>query len=400
MVRKKVLLVTGVFPPGVGGMQQYYHHLSRQSGHDVTVLAPKYAGDEEFDALQPYKIIRGPFIQNEGIDFTSWFRLFRYVRHAIRRERADVTIYGFVLIGIIGYVLKLFMGHKYMISTHGMDMLMFRRFVGLNYVIKLILRNADGVLTNSHFTKRYVEEYGVDPARIELVYPGVEDVYEKQGKNAELIRKHGLEGKYVMLSVSRLVLRKGHDRVIESMPEVIRLIPNAVYLIIGDGPERGRLEQLAQQHGVADRVQFLGNVHDSKLLNAYYNTCDQFLMVCRQLSNRDAEGFGIVYMEAASAGIPVIAGRSGGAGEAVLDGETGLLVDPNSPADIAAAVHRLRDDTALREKLTRQGYARAKGKFRYVFLAETFDRYVGYVCAGKPHVKVKKKRKEIRNANI
>ena len=128
--------------------------------------------------------------------------------------------------------------------------------------------------------------------------------------------------------------RKGHDRVIESMPAIIQSLPNAVYLIVGDGPERKRLEQLSSQLGMSEYVVFVGSVQGSGLLNEYYNMCDQFIMISRELPKGDAEGFGIVYLEAASAGIPVIAGNSGGVGEAVLDGVTGLLVDPESTREI------------------------------------------------------------------
>ncbi|MBO7746306.1 glycosyltransferase family 4 protein [Paenibacillus sp. MWE-103] len=379
--RRKIVLVTGVFPPGIGGMQNYYYNLALHSKHDMTVVAPEYPESDAFDNGLPFRISRGAFMRNESVDVTSWGRLLRQVRRTMKSEEPDVTIYGYVLIGFIGLLLRTLGGRRYVISTHGMDMLMFRRFVGLNAVVKLILRKADGVLTNSLFTKKLVEDYGVDPRRIGLVNPGVERVYEKQEPDAELIRRHGLEGKHVILSVGRLVTRKGHDRVIESMPAILREIPNAVYVIVGDGPDRERLGQLARAKGVADAVIFVGSVSGSEQVNDYYNLSHQFIMVSRELERGDAEGFGIVYLEAASAGVPVIAGRSGGASEAVLDGETGLLVDPASVADIAAGVVRLARDTALRERLVRAGYKRAKTEFQHEVLAEGFDRYIGRICS-------------------
>lgn len=381
MKRKNVVLVAGVFPPGIGGMQKYYYNLSKHTKHHITVLAPRYGDEEAFDAAQPFRIVRGPFLKNESVHLSSWPTLFRYVKRTVREARADVTIYGYILIGLIGLLLNLMSGHRYIISTHGMDMLQFRNILGLNKLVSLILRRAEGVLTNSEFTKKLVVGYGVDPNRIELVYPGVEDVYEKQPRNEALIRRHQLEGRYVLLTVGRLVKRKGHDKVIEAMPEVLKAIPNAVYLIVGDGPERPRLEQLARDCGVADQVRFAGYASDLETLNAYYNTCDQFIMVSRELKRGDAEGFGIVYLEAAMTGIPVIAGRSGGAGEAVLDGETGLLVDPESPAAVADAVVRLQHDAELRNALVRRGAERARAQFRYERLAERFDIAIRRLCA-------------------
>ncbi|MBD3922016.1 glycosyltransferase family 4 protein [Paenibacillus sp. PR3] len=378
---RKVVLVTGVFPPGIGGMQNYYYNLSKHTKHAITVLASDYEGSAPFDRNQPFQIIRGSFMRGERVDVTSWGRLFRYVRRTLRNEEPDITVYGYVLIGFIGLLFKMFGGRRYVISTHGMDMLMFRKYIGLNQIVKLILRKADGVLTNSEYTRRLVEEYGVDSSRIGLVNPGVEAIFDREEKNSELLRQHGLDGKYVILTVGRLVTRKGHDRVIESMPAILRQLPNAVYVIVGDGPERGRLEQLAKRTGVSEAVRFIGNVSGSERLNDYYNLADQFIMACRELEEGDVEGFGIVYLEAASAGVPVIAGQSGGASEAVLDEVTGLIVAPESHEEITSAVIRLASDVALRERLVREGYKRAKTQFQHGNLAETFDLYIGRLCA-------------------
>ncbi|QAY65887.1 glycosyltransferase family 4 protein [Paenibacillus protaetiae] len=387
MDRKKIVLVAGVFPPGIGGMQNYYYNLSKYTKHDITVLAPEYPGSGLFDEGQPFRIVRGNFMRGEKVHFTSWGRLFRHVRKLMASEKPDVTIYGYVLIGFIGLLLKLFGSRRYMISTHGMDMLYFRRFIGLNFIVKLILTHADGVLANSEFTKKLVEDYGVDPSRISLVYPGVEPIFERKPANEELASRYGLEGKYVLMSVGRLITRKGHDRVIEAMPAILSHIPNAVYVIVGDGPERTRLEQLAREKGVGSAVLFTGSISGSESLNEHYSLADQFIMVSRQLEKGDAEGFGIVYLEAASAGVPVIAGRSGGALEAVLHGETGLLVNPEAHAEITESVVRLATDTALRERLIKSGYKRAKTRFQYEVLAKTFDRYVGRLCMFPQHGK-------------
>ncbi|THF81618.1 glycosyltransferase family 4 protein [Cohnella fermenti] len=381
MNRSRILLVTGVFPPGIGGMQNYYYNLAKHTKHEITVLAADYPGSSAFDLEQAFPIVRGEFLRGESVDLGRWGSLFRHVRRLLRREEPDVTLYGYVLIGFIGLLFHWFGGRRYIISTHGMDMLMFRRFPGLNQVVKLILRKADGVLTNSEYTRRLVLEYGVDSRRISIVNPGVESIYHKREPSPELIARHDLAGRYVLLTVGRLVTRKGHDRVIEALPAILKRIPNAVYMIVGDGPERERLERLAKEEGVADAVRFVGSVSGSERLNEYFNLASQFIMVARELKEGNAEGFGIVYLEAASACVPVIAGRSGGASEAVLDGVTGLLVDPESTGEIAKAVVRLRSDAPLRERLIRNGCRRAKTQFQHHVLAETFDMYIDQVCA-------------------
>ncbi|WP_435169111.1 glycosyltransferase family 4 protein [Paenibacillus glycanilyticus] len=381
MKRRKIVLVAGVFPPGVGGMQNYYYNLSKHTKHEMTVIAPEYPDCASFDEDQPYRTIRGAFMRGERADVFSWGRLFRQVKKTLRSEEPDVTVYGYVLIGFIGLLFRVFGRRSYIISAHGMDMLMFRRYFGLNQVVKLILRKADGVMVNSEFTRRLVEEYGVEPDRIGIVHPGVESLFEPKAVNEKLRREHGLVGKYVLLSVGRLVTRKGHDKVIEAMPAILRHIPGAVYVIVGEGPERDRLEQLAGTVGVLSKVRFVGGVSGTERLNDYYNLANQFIMVSRQLEKGDAEGFGIVYLEAASARVPVIAGRSGGASEAVLDGKTGLLVEPESVMAITDAVVKLASDTPLRERLVREGYKRAKLQFQHDALAEVFDQYAGRICS-------------------
>lgn len=135
-------------------MQSYYYNLSKHTKHEITVLAPEYPGSEAFDGRQPFRTVRGAFMRNERAHILSWGRLFRHVRRMMLVEEPDVTIYGYVLIGFIGLLFRVFGKRSYVISTHGMDMLMFRRFFGLNQIVKLILVHADGVLTNSFFTKK------------------------------------------------------------------------------------------------------------------------------------------------------------------------------------------------------------------------------------------------------
>ncbi|MEX2414536.1 MAG: glycosyltransferase family 4 protein [Paenibacillaceae bacterium] len=382
--KRKVLLVTGVFPPGIGGMQKYYYHLCRTTGHRMIVLAPAYGGDESFDRGQPYKVIRRRFLQQETIQISSWPRLLYHTLATIRTEKTDVTIYGYILIGLIGLILQLFFRSKYVVSVHGKDLLEFRRFWGIHWLCKTILRRADGVLANSRYTKRIVMDYGVDERKIQVVYPGVEAKFERGEKSKELLEEHDLIGKYVLLTVGRLVKRKGHDKVIEALPAIIEQVPQAVYVIVGDGPERHNLERIAEKYGVRDRVIFAGSVNDTERVQQYYHTADTFIMTSRLLEDKgDVEGFGIVYLEAASCGLPAVAGRTGGVAEAVIDHTTGLLVEPTSIKAIAAAVTRLHNDPVLRESLAQAGYRRVKSTFQYEQIVNKMDIFLESVCAGE-----------------
>jgi phosphatidylinositol alpha-1,6-mannosyltransferase len=378
--KTKVLLITGVFPPGIGGMQSYYHYLCMHSQLDVTVLAPHYEGDEAFDKELPYKIIRGNFFENERVNVSSWWNLFKMSRQVSKEVNPDVTIYGYILIGFIGLLLKWMTGRKYLISTHGKDMLEFRSIPILHQIVQLILRKADGILTNSEYTRQLVLDYGVKPANIALIYPGVDSLFNPEPKAESLIEKYGLTNRYVLITTGRLVRRKGHDMVIEALPRIAEQIPEVTYLIVGDGPERERLEQLAIAHGVQDRVVFTGSISTTEELSPHYNLGDQFIMSSRVLKIKgNVEGFGIVYMEAASCRVPIIAGDSGGVREAVLDGQTGVLVQPGEPAAIAEAVIQLYRDPERRQALIDNAYTRAKSEFQYPYLAGKMDAFLNEV---------------------
>lgn len=376
MVKRNILLVAGVFPPGIGGMQNYYYNLCRHSRHNMTVLASHYAGDADFDAGQPFRIIRKPFLTDEKVSVLHILRLYRQVKKIVRQEQIDITIYGYILFGVIGLLLHLFYGKKYVISVHGKDVLQLNRFFFMRWLNKMILRRSSSVMVNSEYTKKLMEALGVEEDKIEIVYPGVEAVYDKAPKNAALVARHGLAGKYVLMTLGRMVERKGFDMVIKSMPEIRKRIPNAVYLIVGDGPEREALVRLAKETGVEDAVVFAGAA-DNGELPAYYNLCDVFVMPSRYMEDKgDVEGFGIVFLEAASCFKPVVGGNSGGIREAVVDGETGLLADPASTASIAEAVARIYSDKSLAYSLANKGYNRAKSQFNYRMITKGFDLFL------------------------
>jgi len=383
MIKRNILLVAGVFPPGIGGMQNYYYNLCRYTKHKVTVLASHYEGDAEFDEKQPFRVIRRPFLTDEKVSVPNILRLYHQTKKIIKQESIDLTVYGYILFGFIGLLLKLFYGKKYVVSVHGKDVLQLTRFFLMRWLVKGILRQASAVMVNSAYTKGIMEELGVSPEKLEIVYPGVEEGYDKASKDEELSRRLGLKGNYVLMTLGRLVKRKGFDMVVKSLASIREQIPNAVYLIVGDGPEREELERLAREKGVADHVIFAGSAPEGTLAK-YYNLCDVFIMPSRYMETKgDVEGFGIVYLEAASCLKPVIGGDSGGVREAVLDGETGLLVDPSSVSSITDAVVKLYEDRNLAFTLATKGYVRAKSQFHYRAITKGFDAMVSAVTAAK-----------------
>ncbi|OGY42412.1 MAG: hypothetical protein A2Y82_04700 [Candidatus Buchananbacteria bacterium RBG_13_36_9] len=358
---QKTLLITIDFPPQKGGVATYLSNLCHNlKPGKIFVLANKQGGAEHFDHKQNYKIIRDKLYHQ--FFWPAWLRTLRQAKKVIRREKIEQILISHVLpMGYIALLLKL----PFIVSLHGYDVLAAQKNGWKKYWLLKILNRAKGIIVNSNFTKQEVLKLGISEDKIIIVYPcpniKPEDLNqtERQAVKTEL----DLHGKKVLLSVGRLVERKGFDKVIEALPEGIKQVPNLVYLLVGKGPYKNELEKLALKLKVLDKMTICEDIPDSNL-PAFYDLADAFIMPARQLGS-DIEGFGIVYLEANLFGKPVIAGKSGGAGEAVIDGQTGLLVNPENVSDIAKAIVHLMNNREYAMKLGSQGKERVLSEFQW-----------------------------------
>jgi phosphatidyl-myo-inositol dimannoside synthase len=211
---------------------------------------------------------------------------------------------------------------------------------------------------------------GVDRERVVVSPEGV-DVSRFEGVDSRMVSairdRHDLDGRFVVLTVGRLVERKGQDTVLRALPRVALELPNVVYLLVGSGPYESRLRSLARELELEDRVVFCGGVPEEELV-AHYHACDAFVMISRELPD-DTEGFGIVFMEAAACGKPTLGGRSGGVPDAIVDRVTGLLVEPTSVEEVADAIVRIGRDTTLARRLGKAGRRRVYDSYRYADIA-------------------------------
>lgn len=371
---KKTLLITLDFPPNIGGVANYYANLcSHLPPEDIAVLAPQARSSAKFDEEQDYSIYREKMLSTHPLVWPKWTRLIPIVKKLIDNEGFEMILVGNVLpVGTVAYHIQKSREIPYSVFTHGMDI---TTPIGKRkFLMKKILERAKKIYVNSSFLRHELVGLGVHPQRTAVIYPcsNLPETADHE-EVVDLQKVHDLEDKKVLLTVGRIVQRKGHDMVIRSLKAVQKKVPNVVYVIVGEGPYKPQLEKLIHQHGVSDIVKFVGSV-DQDTLCAFYELSDVFIMTPYMLKNRDVEGFGIVYLEAAQFGKPVIATKTGGVSEAVLDEKTGLVVPPRKRDEIIDAIITLLTDESKAHKLGTQALDRVYHEFRWELQAEALKK--------------------------
>ncbi|WP_270406857.1 glycosyltransferase family 4 protein [Paenibacillus timonensis] len=374
-MKRKVLVITGSFPPDVGGIQNYVFNLCKYSKHDITVLAPQMKDADHFDSEQNLKVIREQFLKGSFI--TSGINLLKAVVRLAKRNDFDLIICNHVLVATVGRLISFFTGKPFVIITYGKDTLEFLKNPILRWVVKTNLKKSKGILTCSEYTKGVVTSLNVNPDKIFAVLPGVDSKFMAKNRDVRLLQRYNLdENTIILYTISRLVERKGHDMVIKSLPIIISKVPNLKYVIIGDGEYRPELEKLVENLGLQNYVVFAGEVKDAELVD-HYNIGNVFIMPSRYVENTGSvEGFGIVYLEAAACRKVVIGGDSGGAPEAVGDHTSGILVNPLDTDDIANKVIDLLLDKEKYNQLAERAEQRAKQQFSHDAVSEHFDEVI------------------------
>ena len=360
------LLVTNDFPPKIGGIQNYLWELWRRlPPDDVVVHTTPYEGAAAFDAEQAYTVIRSP---------EPWLLpqplLARRVDRLAREHEVElVVIDPAVPAGLIGPHLSL----PYATVLHGAEVTVPGRLPVTRTLLNRVLRHAVGVVAAGDYSLAEAERSLGRSLESVVVPPGVDTErfvpLDPEERNEARERLGLPPDRPLVVSVSRLVPRKGMDTLIRASVEIRRRHPLVHVAIAGTGRDRKRLQRLAEELGAP--VTLLGRVADDDL-PGLYGCGDVFTMLCRtRWGGLEQEGFGIVFVEAAAAGVAQVAGRSGGAHEAVADRESGLIVD--DPADVHAAADAIADllaDDGRRQAMGEAARARAVAEFSYDVLAE------------------------------
>jgi phosphatidylinositol alpha-1,6-mannosyltransferase len=358
------LLVTNDFPPMAGGEATCYARMcATVPPRQVLVLAPRLPGDQAFDREQPYRVIRKsvPTSSHPLARLAQILVFFGHTLSITRREQIEVVHFGHLYLGLIGLTLNRLIGTPYVIYLHGGEMASFMRLRAVRAIARAIIRRASVVVVNSEFTRHLYASMDIDLARAETLMMSAGTERFRPDLDPRPIRaRYGLDEHKVILTVGRLVERKGHDIVIRALPAVERAVGPIRYLIAGQGPEELKLRQLARDLECEDRVRFIGHASTDEL-PSLYAACDVFVMPSRPLAQRDGvEGFGIVFLEAGACSKPVVGGRSGGIPEAVLDGVTGVLVNPTDVDELARVLVRLLRNREEAVRLGMEGRRRAE----------------------------------------
>lgn len=369
-----ILVITDIFSPIRGGTAVWFDEAYRRlGGKEIHVVTGATPGDSAVDERHPNTIHRVSLRNSEWIQpssFPIYLNLARACSWVVLRNRIGSVHAGKVLPeGLVGWLIAALFRIPLVIYAHGEEITTWKKSKRI-YPMRFAYRHADKVIANSEFTRDELIKLGVDAARIEIVFPGVNlGRYRPENAKSGLRESLGIQpGQKLILSVGRLNLRKGFDQVIRVLPKLAGHGVDVHYAIIGTGEGLESLKSLAVEIGVLERVHFLGAVSDENLPGWYY-ACDVFAMPNREI-NGDTEGFGMVFLEAAACGKPSIAGEAGGTGAAVLHGVTGLRVDGASPERVGQALEKLLSDDALRAKLGQAGLERARALFDWDMVAQ------------------------------
>jgi phosphatidylinositol alpha-1,6-mannosyltransferase len=360
------LVVTNDYPPRVGGIQRTLEALVDQLPPDrVSVFCPDWDGAEAFDDAAPYRILRQP-------ERFLWPTpdVARRVEEAVRETGAEVVLFGATYpLAMIGPRLAA-RGIPYLAAAHGFEYWL-SVMPGAHSLMRYATSKASRVpVMCSRFIGRTVRTAVPSRVPVSVLYPGADiEAFRPDLPTDDLRERYGIGDRPLVVCVSRLVARKGQDVLIRGMTEVRRRVPDATLLIVGGGPYEDELRRLAAE-APEGSVIFAGQVSEEDLPR-HYAVGDVFAMPCRtRLGGLEVEGWGNVFIEAAACARPVVVGDSGGAREALVDGETGILVDGANVASVADAVATLLGDPDRARRMGEAGRARVERAHTWPAIAE------------------------------
>jgi phosphatidylinositol alpha-1,6-mannosyltransferase len=371
----KTLLITWNYPPKVGGMEQLLYQLVEEirSSVHVDVIAPY---SDEVDQEREHEwVIRS---QRKGLLGFFTHAVVKGIK-ALKESDHDLILGGSALVSPIVFLLGRIFNKPIVVYAHGLDLIYENTLY--QFVIKFILPHVDLLLTNSMQTKHIAMKTGVEEKKVAIIPPGIHtDDYRGHMSQEDLKRKYDLEGKKILLYVGRLARRKGVPEFIYYvLPMIVKKHQDLVFCVIGGNPEQSlmhkenvkqQIENTVQEQGLEEYVRLFGWVERDVLLDMY-QACDVFILPAIHVPG-DMEGFGIVLAEANAAGKPAVSSKIGGVPDAVVDGESAILNEPEDWEAYTKAVLRLLEDESLRKKMGVFGYEHVKSELDWQVIGDKF----------------------------
>jgi phosphatidylinositol alpha-1,6-mannosyltransferase len=355
---KKILFVTNDFGPRAGGIESFVMGLIENlPTGSVIVYTSRQSGTFEYD--RSWQEDHGvEVIRDRARVLLPTPRVSRAVQKVASRNRVEIVCFGAAApLGLLAKALRRTGVKRIVAITHGHEVWWAKVFP-FSLAMRRIGVSVDALTYLGEFTKREISKALSDQARSGMVRlaPGIDiEHFSPELGESQLRAELNLEGKKVIVSVGRLVKRKGQDRLIEALPSIREAIPNAHLLFVGQGSYEKYLKNLVRKKGVSEAVTFVGRVR-FEVLPKYFRVGDLFAMPSRsRFAGLEVEGLGIVYLEASSCGIPVVAGASGGAPDAVIEGKTGYVVDGRNVEEISQVIINLLSHEELRAEMGKNG---------------------------------------------
>ncbi|MDQ1733145.1 MAG: phosphatidyl-myo-inositol dimannoside synthase [Pseudonocardiales bacterium] len=367
MSPRRVLIVTNDFPPRQGGIQSFVYELaSRLPAHDVAVYCSAHPGSAEFDAQLDFPVWRHP----TGLLIPTPGARRRVLAAAAEFGTTAVWFGAAAPLALLTPALRAAGVRRAVATTHGHEV-GWAKLPLARQALRRIGNSVDVVTYLGEYTRRRLAGAFGPQAQLVQLTPGVDSKLFHPDADGRAVRsRYGLAGRPVIVCVSRLVPRKGQDTLIKALPVIREQVPGAALLLVGKGPYEKELRALARQHGVAEDVVFAGGV-DHAELPAHFAAGDVFAMPCRtRRFGMDVEGLGIVFLEASATGLPVVAGDSGGAPDAVLAGRTGSVVDGTDVRAVAGELVTLLQDRQLETRLGQAGREWVENNWQWDSIAD------------------------------
>jgi phosphatidylinositol alpha-1,6-mannosyltransferase len=359
----RTLLITNDFPPRPGGIQQFVHNLAvRQPAGSVVVYASTWKGAAKFDAEQPFEVVR----EQTGVLLPTPAVARRAAALAGSHGCDRVWFGAAAPLGLLADGLRRTAGVARAVAlTHGHE-IGWAALPGARQLLRRIARGNDVVTYLGEYQRSRLDRALHGLTSLERLAPGVDVDAFHPGVDGSAVRaRHGLTDRPVIVCVSRLVPRKGQDMLIRALPAIRRRVPDAALLLVSGGPYRPKLERLAREQGVESEVVFTGSVPWAELPQ-HYAAGDVYAMPCRtRAAGLDVEGLGIVYLEASATGLPVVGGDSGGAPDAVREGETGYVVGGRDVVALADRLTELLSNPAKAKAMGEAGRAWVEREWRW-----------------------------------